>query len=417
MRDLLVLVITGASIYLGLFRPWMGVLALALFTYLNPHRYAWGYTRSMPLYFIVFLSVILGMVLNGKDRQPFPWTRETIFFLMLLSWFTLTTHLHPDVPYAAKEQWIKVLKIYISIFPTFWMINTKEKMKWLIIVFAVSFGFVGFKGGLFAFSHGFAYKVQGPDGTFYAGNNEIGLALNMVLPLILLGASEFKSKFIKNSFYIVFFFSICSIISTWSRGALITLVTVLSAIIWSTKKKWRMLPIAVVGLMIIAVVPQEALMSFLPEEWFNRMETIQTYEQDQSAMGRIYAWKYAISRAKEHPFTGGGFETFRLHGQDVHSAYFEILGEHGYIALILWLSLLFGTMYVLGRLRSLSKYVQGFLWVRDYARAVQISLLAYAVGGAFLGVAYWDYFYHLVSLCVLMKIFLYRGIAEQRNQI
>lgn len=415
MRDLLVILITAGSACLGIFRPWMGVIALALFTFGNPHRYAWGYSRNMPLYFIVFLSVIFGMVVNGRDRQPFPWTRETFLFLVLLFWFTLTTYLWPDVPHAAEKQWIKVMKIYISIFPTFWMINTKEKLKWLIIIFTVSFGFVGFKSGIFALAHGFAYRVQGPAGTFYGGNNEIGLALNMTLPLFLLCASEFKNKFIKNSFYIVFFFSICAIISTWSRGALLTLIAVLAAIIMSSKRKLLLFPLILLGLLFLSTLPSESLMSFLPSEWFDRMRTIQNYEEDLSAMGRIYAWKYAINVANQDPVLGGGFNTFVLHGLDVHSAYFEILGEHGYFALLLWLSLLFGTILALQRLRKGAKHIEGFLWVRDYARAIQISLFAYAVGGAFLGVAYWDYFYHLVSVCVLMKIFIARSLYVQRN--
>lgn len=192
-----------------------------------------------------------------------------------------------------------------------------------------------------------------------------------------------------------YFFSICAIISTWSRGALLALFVVLVAIILSSKKKFRIVLLFLAALAVISVLPPEKLKSFLPAKWFDRMETIQTYEEDESAMGRIYAWKYAIRRANESPLTGGGFETFQIHGRDVHSAYFEILGEHGYIAFTLWCSLLFGTMFALERLRFRARYVRDYLWIRDYARAIQISLLGYAVGGAFFGAAYWDYFYHL----------------------
>lgn len=416
MRDIIVLAIALVSIYLGIFRPWMGVLALALFSLGNPHRYAWGFSTSMPSYLMIFISVIVGMLFNGKDKQPFPWTRETYLFIMLLFYFTFTTYFSPDIPDAAQEQWIKVMKIYVSIFPTFWLINTREKMKWLIIIIAVSFGFVGFKGGAFALAHGFSYRVMGPGGTFYGGNNEIGLALNMTLPLILLGGNQFKNKLIKNFFYMVFFFSICAIISTWSRGALLTLFSVLTAIILSSKKKIRIVLLFLAALAVIAVLPPEKVKSFLPKEWFDRMETIQTYEEDASAMGRIDAWRYGLKRANESPLTAGGFETYRIHGTDAHSAYFEILGEHGYIALILWLSLLFGSMLALEKLRSQAKFAQTSLWILDYARAVQISLLGYAVGGAFLGAAYWDYFYQLVSLCVLMKVFLYREFVRLRRE-
>lgn len=415
MRDLLVLFITGGSVYYGFRRPWIGVLCLALFSYLNPHRFAWGFSRSIPVYLIIFLAVAAGMIFNGRDRQQFPWTRETLLIFILFLWFVLTTSLSPDIPYAAQDQLTKLFKIYLGILPTFWMINNKYKLKWLVVTIAFSFGFVGFKGGIWALGTGFSNRVYGPDNTFYGGNNEIGLALNMMLPLLLLCASEFKNKIIKNFFYAVFFFSICSIISTWSRGALLTLIAVLGAMFLSSKKKMWIVPVMLIGALMLAAVPSETKMSFLPAEWFTRMDTIQDYKEDASAMGRIDAWNYAISRAQKNPFTGGGFETFKLHGRDVHSAYFEILGEHGYIALIFWLSLLFGTMFALERLRSLATRVQGFLWIQKYARAVQISLLGYAVGGAFLGVAYWDIFYHLIALCVLMKVFLYRGIAEQQR--
>ena len=95
MRDLLVLAFTVGSAFLGLTRPWMGVLALAVLAYMNPHRYAWGFSQNMPVYFIVFIATAIGMVLT-RDKQSFPLTRETFLFLILMAWFSLTTFLMPD---------------------------------------------------------------------------------------------------------------------------------------------------------------------------------------------------------------------------------------------------------------------------------------------------------------------------------
>jgi hypothetical protein len=75
---------------------------------------------------------------------------------------------------------------------------------------------------------------------------------------------------------------------------------------------------------------------------------------------------------------------------------------------MLWLSLLFGGMIALERVRRHSLSLGNEAWMPECARAVQLSLLAYAVGGAALGVAYWDYFYNLVAICVLLKVFLSR---------
>lgn len=408
MRDIVILILTLYGSVLGLMRPWLGVLALAVLGYLNPHRYAWGFSRDFPVYFIVFTATMVGLVFNGRDRQPFPWTRETMLFVSLLAWFTLTTFWSPDFPDYAREQWVKVMKIYVGIFPTLWLINSRERLRWLVITIALSFGFIGLKGGIFALATGFQHKVWGPSNTFYGGNNEIALALNMMLPLLILCAKEVQSKNIKIFFYVVFVFSIFSIISSWSRGGLITICAVLGAMIIFGKRKWLSIP--VLSLAIFFALP------VLPEEWFSRMDTIKTYNESLSIQGRFEAWQYAVSRAEAHPIMGGGFETFRGAAHDAHSAYFEVLGEHGFIALLLWLLLLFGTMLALERLRRQAMISEGERWISNYSRAIQISLLGYAVGGTALGVAYWDIFYHLIAISVLLKVMLYRAQQGKDTQ-
>ena len=53
-----------------------------------------------------------------------------------------------------------------------------------MLVIALSIGFYGVKGGIFTIVTGGVYRVQGPPGTFIAGNNEIGLAIAMTIPLL-----------------------------------------------------------------------------------------------------------------------------------------------------------------------------------------------------------------------------------------
>ncbi|MDX9785225.1 MAG: putative O-glycosylation ligase, exosortase A system-associated [Desulfobacterales bacterium] len=399
MRDLLVLLFTVSSSFIALFKPWIGVLALAVIGYLNPHRYAWGFSVTMPIYFIVFSATVIGMFLNRKESRAFPLTRETMLFILLMLYFTLTTYLNPDHPFAAQSQWEKVMKIYIGIIPTFFLIRTKEQLKFLLFVIAISFGLVGLKGGIFAIGTGFSHKVWGPPYSFYADNNDIALALNMMLPVFLLCGRISTSKWLRIMFPVMFIFSVFSVICTWSRGGLLTLAVTVSAILLRQKRK-RWLLVLIPGLLLAIPVAS----THLPTKWFDRMQTIETYDEDASVLGRFEAWNYAYLRANMSPFSGGGFETFRGLAHDAHSAYFEILGEHGYVALLLWLSLLFGTMIALERVNRRAAKSGKDGWIGDAAISVQTSLLAYAVGGAFLGVAYWDLFYHLNAICVLLKI-------------
>jgi probable O-glycosylation ligase (exosortase A-associated) len=98
--------------------------------------------------------------------------------------------------------------------------------------------------------------------------------------------------------------------------------------------------------MAIAVYIMAAVM---PQEWYDRMNTINTYQEDQSAQGRINAWHTAFNVAKDR-ITGGGFEiwfppTFRQYApdpsnvRDVHSIYFEIMGEQGFVGFGLFMAL------------------------------------------------------------------------------
>ena len=42
------------------------------------------------------------------------------------------------------------------------------------------------------------------------------------------------------------------------------------------------------GLILLVLVP--VAIGVMPEKWEDRMRTIQTYEEDASAMGRLNAW-------------------------------------------------------------------------------------------------------------------------------
>lgn len=154
-----------------------------------------------------------------------------------------------------------------------------------------------------------------------------------------------------------------------------------------------------------------ALFMFMPDIWHERMETIKTYEQDESAMGRINAWSMAWNLARDR-FLGGGFsivnsDLFAMYAPDpttpraMHSIYFQILGEHGFVGLFIFLLMWILVWRSAGRLRAQGKLQPQTLWLSSMGAMCQISLVGYAVGGAFLSLAYFDLPYNLLILVVL----------------
>jgi probable O-glycosylation ligase (exosortase A-associated) len=210
---------------------------------------------------------------------------------------------------------------------------------------------------------------------------------------------------------------LCAIatVGSQSRGALLGLVA-MGALLWL--KSRNKIFTAILGIVAIALV-----LSVMPQQWYDRMNSMKNYETDRSAVGRINAWKMAFNMAKDRPL-GGGLDsfhdyTFALYApdpndvHDAHSIYFEVLGEHGFVGLGLFLMLGLMTWrtasWVIGRARRDREK----RWIADLAAMVQVSLVGYATAGAFLGLAYFDYYYTLIVLVVLCKVVLISGNADK----
>jgi len=78
-----------------------------------------------------------------------------------------------------------------------------------------------------------------------------------------------------------------------------------------------------------------------------------------------------------------------------------VLGEHGWVGLGLFLLLLALTWLKCGRIIRLAARRPEAQWARDLAAMIQVSLVAYMSAGAFLGLSYFDYLYHLVAMVVV----------------
>jgi probable O-glycosylation ligase (exosortase A-associated) len=182
-------------------------------------------------------------------------------------------------------------------------------------------------------------------------------------------------------------------------------------LIWKSKHKLLAIPLVFIGTFIV--------MPFLPQAWFGRMNTIETYQADGSAMGRIEAWTDGWNHTLEHPFDGAGFEGWRwVTMRDWHSSYVEMFSEHGFIAFGLWLSLILGTLASLTTLPKKMHQVEGMEWVANYCFMLRASLICYMVGTAFLGLSYWDLLYHLIFIAVLVKKFALEELAiKQKDKI
>lgn len=411
MRDLAVTLAVFATLPFILKRPYIGALVWAWLSLMNPHRLAYGFAMTMPFAQIVAIVTLVG-VFSSSEQKRFPWSREVIVLIFFIAWMILTTQF-AVVPGAAEAHLEKVLKVQFMTFVMLLLINDRLKLELMVWVIVASLGIYGLKGGLFTIAKGGVYHVMGPSGTFIGGNNEIGLAMLMVVPLMRYLQLQAKQKWLRIGLGVLMALTIVAVFGTQSRGALVALIVVTLMLTLKSRKP-------VLTLLFLAMV-LPPVYYFMPESWHQRMGTIQTYEEDGSAMGRINAWHMAANMAADRPF-GGGFESFtpkmfalyapvRDQVHDAHSIYFEVLGEHGYVGLALFLLLGVFTWRTCSQSIKLVKRNQGEQWIADLSRMIQVSYAAYATGGAFLGLAYYDLPYMLMAMAIALRVLAEKSTA------
>jgi probable O-glycosylation ligase (exosortase A-associated) len=295
------------------------------------------------------------------------------------------------------------------------LIHGRNRVRWLLLVAALSIGMYGIKGGAWAVLTGGVHRVFGPAGSFLFDNNFFGLACVMVIPVMMMLAREEPNKWMRRLLYGAVVLNILAAVFTYSRGAVVGLAIVLPLLFLRSQQRI---------LLLVFIVPLAFIgKDLLPEKWVTRQESTLNYEQDESAMQRLATWNVHLNVALDRPLVGAGFnfhdspdvqryrsyaspETIRYlshaHGTAAHSVYFQLLGQHGFVGLGLFLGML-GAMYF--RLRRIIRLCIGrkdVQWIASYASGLRIALIGYVVCGIFLSVAYFELLYLMVTVPAIL---------------
>jgi probable O-glycosylation ligase (exosortase A-associated) len=400
MRDAALLAMLVGVCALALSRPWLGVLGLALFGAMHPQSYG-EWMAQFPVYKVLFLVTCVSVVLDyarTRRRPPFFWDWRLVVLGLLFADFVLTTYfaLLPDT---ARGKLIAVGMLVPPLLLTLWLTDSREKLRYLIIVTAAGIALVAVKGGYWAVMTGFADRVYGPPGSQIGGNNEFSVALAMTIPLLVLWLRETADRRLRWGIGCAIALCYVASLTSWSRGGLVSLAAMSAFLVWDSRHKFLATVLFAAG---VAVAVAK-----LPEQWIARMETIPSYQADQSFQGRQETWRQGLAYLQDDPWTGSGFDGWRaitaefktsgdLSSRAWHNAYIEALVEHGIPGFVLWGTLLAGTMIGLTRMIGRGRRA-GEPWLIDHGAMLRAALVAYAAGGLTLGIAYWELMFQLLG--------------------
>ena len=227
-------------------------------------------------------------------------------------------------------------------------------------------------------------------GGFLGDGNDYALSVNIVVPLCFFLMSQSANSRQKALWAIALVVCIACIVLTKSRGGTLALAVV-GAYYW-TKSEKKMRGVVLAGVIV------GAILLAAPALYFDRMSTM-FQSQEGSTQGRLNAWAAGIQMAKDYPLTGIGAGHFGLlHGQTAHSIYFLVLGELGFPGLIVLITIITRNLLANRRLFKQLADDPGAVMERRLLAALSASMLAFAVGGAFLSAVYYPHLYVIAGL-------------------
>ena len=418
MRDLFVIGLLGVAILVTFRYPFVGILGWTWISFLNPHRLSFGFAFDFPMAMGMGATALFAYVFSKEPKKlpPYPLFWSVV---ALLFWIQVTTLFAHDIDWS-KEKWETSSKVLIMALLTTVMLTSRERVHALLWLVVVTLGYFGVKGGVFTVLTGGSYRVWGPPGSFLTSNNQLALALIATIPLMHYLATTTPYRWLRIGMWCAIGCTFFSIIGSQSRGAFLGVAAMAAFFVLRTRYK---IPAIIASLLLLT-----AGAFFVPDTWIERMDTINEYEADGSAMGRLEVWSFAVKLALDNPITGGGFHVSSIQdlyfsympdgtrGRSFHSVWFEMLGAHGFVGLAIFIIMLCLFWSNCSSIRRKTREIPQLHWAYDLASMLQVSLIGYMAAGTFLNLAFFDLLYTLIAIVVGMRVVVERELSGQTAQ-
>ena len=417
MRDLLLVMVFGIVTVPTFVLPHIGVLVWVWVAIMNPHRESYGFSLALPFNMMIAVLTLAAWVFSRESKR-IPLNPVTVILILFTIWMVVTTFtgLRPDFSYAMLDRNLKTMLLVLAILGLF---NSKTRIHALTWMLALSIAYWAVRGAFFMVITGGGHKLFGPENSMIADNNHLAAAFLMMFPLLNYLRLHSAEKLVRLGLTGAMGMTVIAVLGSYSRGAFIGLAAMLPFFWWRSKAK-------VLSLVVLSGLAMGALAA-MPPQFFDRMNTIKTADEDHSFNSRLDAWQTAINIANEHPITGIGFsatslseiylrfnpETILNKGLMMHSIYFQALADQGFVGLGLFLAIAFFSWRNARYVMRATKGVPELRWAHDLASMLLVSFVAYLVAGAGLSLSYYDYYYCLVALLVVLRDVVAREVQAR----
>jgi probable O-glycosylation ligase (exosortase A-associated) len=258
-------------------------------------------------------------------------------------------------------------------------------------------------------------------GPFLTNGNDFALALTLILSLALCFLFYERKRMLKILLFVMISIFIFGIFMTQSRGGILAFFITILFIVFNSRYK-------IYGLLLVILTT--VILYFALPYAFERLKSIENYQEEASARSRIDAWKASLKMVSDHPLTGVGAGNFTvayglfyrpenaLHQYAwfaAHSIYFEILGELGlpgimFLFLVLFFN--FWDNFMSFTMIKMKRELEVFQKIPVYLSAVFVSFM---VCGAFLSCISYPHLYMYSGIVVACRRIIRQSIIQDEN--
>jgi putative inorganic carbon (HCO3(-)) transporter len=388
--------------------PFLAVVAFSIILLLSPQNW---FPAIVPLR-IAFLSAGLAIALvlweRWRDRLPLLQASGAVVLgLMLLAWAFATSPLS----YWPGGSLALLFSTYVKAVMIFWLlanvVTSCRRLRFLMTVLVLCSlplsvtAVKNYLTGVF-----FAGRILGYDAALTSNPNDLALMLNLLTPFALALFLSTDKTWFRGVCLVILVMSLVAVILTFSRGGFLGLSTLM--IIYFVKlfrrggadRVWA-LAIAVSLLMSIPL---------LPSSYLQRLSTVSSVGADPTGSSQA-RWRDNVAAARflaDHPIVGAGIgmdvmalnQVRGTYWQMVHNVYLEYAVDLGLPGLALFVSLLIAVYRAARESKQRAADRPELRTLFLLSEGVQVSLIVFAVAGAFHPVAYNFYFYYIAGLAL-----------------
>jgi putative inorganic carbon (HCO3(-)) transporter len=408
MRTIFVLIIAAIGGAQALRGPFQALLFYLWIAYFRPDQWVWDsrLLYSLQLSFWAGLYFIV-RALPSIGKARFDLRAMTYWAFLILTFLSAWTSDEP-ISWIRWEDFGKTTIVGYFLYAV--LSQDIKHFRIALIVIALSLGFEGAKqayGGLI--TNPGARNLN--EIRQLGDNNGVAVGMTMLVSLFIALSRTTENKW-ERKLYLFFIIGVVyRAITTYSRGGFLAITALAMMYVARSNHKMK----TVLGVAVVAAI----VLPVLPPAFWDRMATMNVRsegEMDDSAAGRVHFWRVATVMAADHPLLGVGYNSFNEHydqydfldgryGRDrsVHSMWFAVLAELGYIGLALYILMFILALSAMQSVARLARKgdLPGEFY--QYAVSLQAAFVAAMVGGTFLPWAYIEMLWHFFALSMALR--------------